>query len=110
MTDYTESVTDVLTIVEARTQQTKKDTADAVSIAEVLTKKASLVLSDSFTTSEQLGRFTEAYTTLRQNNPSDAAEALKTKIETLESSNSLLYIDIVKDGSMYIGVVVYELN
>ena len=92
MTAYTKTITGVITLAEA----IGKDTARTI--------------TDVITTADATGSFVEGYTTDKENNQADVNTALKTKLETLVNTATIIYVDVLKEGSMYIGVLLYTLN
>ena len=92
MTAYTETLTGVITLAEA------------------IGKNTARTITDVITTADATGSFVEGYTTDKENNPADVNTALKTKLESLVNTATIIYIDVLKEGSMYIGVLLYTLN
>jgi len=106
-------LSDAVTLAEELTKSiTKSEFSEAITLAEDLVKKTSLVLSDSLTVAATASRDSyEIYTyeTSWYNNPKLAADSLQSKINTIDTTYSLHYVEIVDRafGKQFKGVLLY---
>ena len=130
MTDFTQDISDAVTVSEENLKTTSKNNQDALTISErrlnqtnavrtegltladVLAKRGVKVLADSITMADAtVAKDAEgSYSTSRYNNPDDALAALVTKINTIANTKTLNMIDVTGGygGARWIGQLLWE--